>query len=203
MNGSTNQIDDRIARAILADSKYEQLRVRRFSYFKQPIPRKLAWQGGLFLALSLVAPIALAYPGPVAALFVDGNPLTGSPVIALVGAFAVGVELLAALGHLAVAAVLLRRKSTLSRRRARNLLAVEDVASLLGLGTGALATAVTVGYFCFGLAGLDAVQWYVAAGGRSPFAPSGTGVTIAVVALVAAVAGVALLGASRCLDRRL
>ena len=203
MDGRTNDIDDGIARAILADSKYEQLRVRRFSYFKQPIPRKLAWQGALLLALSLVAPIALAYPDSVATLLADGNPLTGSPVIALVGVFTVGVELLASLGHVAVAAVLVRRTSPLSRQRARDLLALEDVASLLGLGTGAVGVAVTVGYFLLGHAGAGAISRYVAMGGRNPFDPSGTGVTVAAVAAAAFCSGVVLLGLSRYLAARL
>ena len=203
MNGSTDQIDDGIASAILADSKYEQLRVRRFSYFKQPIPRKLAWQGVLLLGLSLVAPIALSYPGPVTGLFADGSPLYASPVIVLVGVFTVGVELLASLGHVAVAVVLVRRKSGLSRQRARDLLALEDVSSLLGLGTGALGAAVTVGYFLFGHAGPTAVSEYVAAGGRNPFDPSGTGITVAAVAVAAFCAGLVLIGVSRYLDARL
>ncbi|WP_227355201.1 hypothetical protein [Haladaptatus salinisoli] len=203
MTGQTDYIDDDIADVILNGSAYERLRVHRHSHFDQSIPTKLAWQSALLLALALVAPLTLAYPSSVVALFPGGDPLAASPTVLMPGALVLVLELGAAVGHVSVAVAVLRGESALSERRMRQLLSVEEMSSFYGFVGGALLLAVTLAFFLLGYAGVETVQQYSAGGGQGPFDPSGTGLSVATVALTAFAGSVALFAASRFLDAKL
>lgn len=191
-------VEDPIAEALLSGSAYERLRVTRLSYFGQPVPRRLAWQGAVLGALALVAPLWITAPPEIRA----AAGATASPTVLLVGVFAVGVQLLGAAGHAATTLVRLRADD-MGERAAGHLLAAEEVSSLLGLGTGGFATAATLGYFLLGRLGPETVSSYVAAGGANPFAPSGLGVSVTAVAAAALVAAGGCLVASYLLDAAL
>lgn len=198
MTGKTDAagegVDDPIADALLSGSTYERMRATRVSVFAQPVPRRLGWQAAVLGAVALVAPLWIVAPAGVRA--------AASPKAAAVGLFAVGVQVLAA-GGLAGAAALRARAGDLDEDAAARLLAVEEVASLLGLGTGGVATAVTLVLFALGVAGPDAVAAYVATGGGDPFVPSGLGVPVTAVAGAALAAAAACIAASRALDAAL
>ncbi|WP_129113292.1 hypothetical protein [Halegenticoccus tardaugens] len=197
------QIEDEIARAMLSESPYERLRMRRFSYFKQSIPRKLAWQSGLLVLLALVLPIAATLPPAVKASFSGGSVLAASPKIALLGAFAAVIEIGTAGCLGGVALRRLRLEPTLTERQARTLLNLEDVASMVGLVTGGFAVLLTNAFFLLGHGGAATVAAYVDAGGQNPFGSSEVGVSVAGVSIVAAVAAVVVYGGSRYLAGRL
>ncbi|GAA0245040.1 hypothetical protein GCM10009000_071010 [Halobacterium noricense] len=203
VTGQTDYIDDDITDVILNGSKYERLRVRRHSIFDQPIPTKLAWQSALLLALALVAPITLAYPSAVAALFPGGDPLSSSPTVLMPGALVLLLELGTAVGHVAVAGAILRGESTLSERRMRQLLSAEEMASFYGFVGGALLLGITLGFFLLGFSGVETLQQYSTAGKQGPFDPSGTELSVATVSLLSFVASGVLFAVSRYLAVKL
>ncbi|WP_458206681.1 hypothetical protein [Haladaptatus sp. NG-SE-30] len=203
MTGQTDHIDDDIADAILNGSTYERLRVRQHSHFDQSIPTKLAWQGLLLLALALVAPLTLGYPASVVALFPGGEPLAASPTILMPGALVLVLELGAATGHIAVTVARLRGESALSEHQMRQLLSVEEMASFYGFVGGALLLSVTLSFFLLGYAGVETVQQFSQTGRQGPFDPSGTGLSVATVALAAFVGSIVLFVTSRILAVKL
>lgn len=195
----STDIDDPIASALMGDSLYERLRVRRHSVFGQSIPKKLAWQSGLLCVLALVLPIAAAFPPEVKALFPSGDPVTASPQVMLLGVIALAIVLISATTLAALEYTRLRLEPTLTRRQAEALLNWEDVASLFGLGTGGMAVVITDGFVLMGLGGADLVQAYTAQAPTGAFVPSGTGVSVVAVAATALCGAVVLFTASRCL----
>ncbi|KAB1188010.1 MULTISPECIES: hypothetical protein [Haloferax] len=197
---SENHIDDPIASALLSDSTYERLRVRRRSLFKQPLSRKLAWQSLILAALAMVLPIALALPESTRMLFPSGNPLWSTPRIIVIGAYAGAIQVVAALGLVYVGYKRIRRGAELTEREARRLLDIEDVASIFSLVTGPFAVAVFDGMFLLGYGGQDALAMFLAAGGDNPFAVSTLPVTVFGVTVTAAVLAVVLFAVSRLFD---
>jgi hypothetical protein len=194
-------IDDRITTAACSSSAYERAWVRRRDPFGQSIPRKLAYQALLLTALAGIVPIVALYPPSVAALF-PADPIEAAPRAALLGALAIGVELLTATALVVVALVRLRWEPAMTDARATHLLNVEAVASLLGLGTGGVAVAATNGFFALGLAGERAVSGFGELGGNHPFTASGTDLSVAAVAALALAGALALTIASRYVSRR-
>jgi len=194
-----DDIQDPVANALLGDSTYERLRQLRYSPFGQPIPTKLVWQSGLLFLLALMLPVMAAFPAEVRAML-GGTAVSASPkvlILGLVGGVVVfgGGLTLTAVGFLRV-----HLEPRMTERLAHRLLSLEDVASLLGIGTGGLAIVVTMAYVLMGYVGVRAVEWYIDTMGLSPFAPSGVEpVTVGGVATLAFVGSVALLVASQAL----
>lgn len=198
-----DRVEDPIATALLGESAYDRLRARRYSLFKQSLPRKLALQAAIMGALALVLPMAMTLPASTRALFPGGDPLAAAPKILLLGAYAGSIVLVAAFGLCYVGYRRLRRGNDLSEREARHLLNVEDVASMISLVTAAAAVAAVDGFFLLGHAGSDAMSAFLAAGGENPFAGTPIPVTVPTVTLAAAGLAVALLVLSWAFDRRL
>jgi hypothetical protein len=196
-------VEDNIASALLGDSTYERLRVRRYSLFKQPIPRKLTLQSVVLGALALVLPLAMTLPASTRTLFPGGDPVSATPKILLLGAYAGAIEAVAGLGLLYVGYRRLQRGDSLTEREAHHLLNVEDVASMISLVTGAAAVAAVDGFFVLGHGGRTAVASFIDAGGKNPFAATPVPVTVYGVAVTAAVLAVVLFVLGRVLDRRL
>jgi len=194
-----NDIQDPVADALLGDSTYERLRQTRYSPFGQPIPTKIVYQSGLLFLLALMLPVMAAFPAEVRAML-GGTAVSASPkvlILGLVGGIVVfgGGLALTAIGFLRV-----RLESRMTEELAHRLLGLEDVASLLGIGTGGLAILLTMAYVLMGYVGIRAVEWYIDTMGLSPFAPSGVEpVTVGGVATLAFVGSVALLVASQAL----
>jgi hypothetical protein len=201
MTADENDFDDPIANALLSDSTYERLQVERFRHFKQPLPTKLLWMSGLLVALALVFPVALAYP-EFAPGVLGASPVFAAPRIALLGAVGGTVEVAAALVLVAVAVRRRQLEPSITESQAERLLNVEDVATLIGLGTGGASIALTDAFFLLGLAGPDAVAFFTA-DGNGPFLASGTDVTIGALALAAALAAVLVAALGLGLRRRL
>lgn len=195
--------EDPVAAALLSESQYERLRVGRYSLFTQSIPQKLALQGVVLTLLALVWPLAATLPASTRALFPGGDPLTATPKILLLGAYAGAIEAVAALGLAYVGYCRLRRGDELSERDARHLLTVEDVASMISLVTGLAAVVAVDGFFLLGHAGDRAMTAFFAAGGENPFAATPIPVTVPGIAVPAVVLAVLLFLSSWAFARRL
>lgn len=194
-----DDIQDPVANALLGDSAYERLRQVRYTPFGQSIPTKLVWQSGLLFLLALMLPVMAAFPAEVRVML-GGTAASSSPkvlVLGLVGGTVVfgGGLALSVLGFLRV-----HLEPRMTERLAHRLLGLEDVASLLGIGTGGLAILLTMAYVLMGYVGIRAVEWYIDTTGLSPFAPSGVeAISVGGVATLAFVGSVALLVVSQAL----
>jgi choline-glycine betaine transporter len=192
LNGAVTvvSIDDPIAEKLLSESPYERLRARQFSYFRQPIDRKLAWQSYLLFALAALLPVLSLVPPSIRRAYL-GDVATASPKIAFIALVAVIFVAGTGVGHALVGHFCLRRRP-LDERQARELVTFETVFSMLGFGTGGLATLTTYALVSLAFGGEELLTRLLAAGGGNPFAPNDLGVTVGMVAVVALVAGVAL-----------
>jgi hypothetical protein len=192
-DGSDDLPEDPVLRRVLSDSAYDRVRVERFSHFTQPVPRKLLVQSLLLGALALALPLYLLYPADAASYLPTVDPAAASPIVLVVGLFALALELGTA--ALLVGVVVYRaRNEPLTERAAERLFTTETFATYVGFGTGGLATLVTVGLFALGLGGEPMLASYVETASTGPFRQSDLGVsvrTFAVAAVVGAV-GVAL-----------
>ncbi|WP_267639535.1 hypothetical protein [Haloarchaeobius amylolyticus] len=195
MGDNNDRVDDHISKAIVHGNTYERLRVSRYSFFSGSLARKLTHQGVITASLVAILPLALAAPPELAV----GDPSVASPKVVLLGLFGLGVEVLAGTALVAVALARLRLDD-IGERAAHRLLNVEDVASMLGLGTGAIAILVTVCYFGVASVAPGALETLRPAHGGGAFAASGTGLTVTMLAALAVGIGVALLLAGRLLD---
>lgn len=187
--------------AACSSSTYERARVHRRDVFARSIPAKLTTQAFLLVALAGAAPIVALYPPSVASLF-PVDPLGAAPRAALLGVLAVGIETLTAAVLVVVALVRLRWEPDMTEARAAHLLDVEAVASLFGLGTSGVAVVATNGFLLLGLTGRRTVLRVGTLGGNHPFTASGTGVSVATVAIAALCGALALGLASRYVARR-
>jgi hypothetical protein len=202
MGTEEGSVDDPIASALVGGTVYERLRVERYQLFHQSIPVKLALQGSVLTALALVLPLAMTLPASTRSFFPGGDPLTASPKILLLGAYAGAIELVAAVGLCYVGYRRLR-SNELGEAEARHLLNVEDVASMISLVTGTTAVLAVDGFFLLGHGGAEAVGELLAAGGSNPFAGTAIPVTVVGVTLPAALLALVLFVGSYYLSRRL
>lgn len=182
---------DRVTDALLDGSAYERLRFRRRGFFRQPIPQKLRAQSGLLFALAAVLPIMAAFPVDVREAL-GAQVSAASPKVIILGLIGGAVVFVCGLGLATLAAARLRLQGRMTEERAHTLLSLEEVASLLGLGTGGIAIFLTLGFVLLGHGGMRAVETYIQFAGRSPYAASGVNITVAEVATSAFVGGVAL-----------
>jgi hypothetical protein len=185
------KIDDPIADALLGDSTYQRVRAERWGWFKQPIPKKLAWQSYLLFALAAVLPLTAALPAGV-----RESPLSDvastSPKIALLAMVAAVLVAATGLGHAGVGLRRFSLEPSLTEVQALELFNLESLCSLVGFLTGGFATLVTYVFLLVGFGGVEALETYVAAGGGNPFATSTLGVDVASVAVFAMVGAVVL-----------
>ncbi|WP_076609202.1 hypothetical protein [Natronorubrum thiooxidans] len=179
--------NDPIADALLGESTYERLRVKRYALIKRRIPQKLVYQSGLLLVLALVVPIAATYPSSVRAAFPGGEPLWASPLVLWVGVCAGGIQLATASCLVAVSVVRRSREPQLSEATAHTLLNVEDVASMFGLATGGFAILLTVGFFLLGHAGGETFQSVITAAPQNPYKQTAVSVPVIAVGTAAAI----------------
>ncbi len=198
MEDNNDAVDDYITHSIVHGTTYERLRASRYSFFSGPLPRKLTHQGVITALLVAILPLALAVPPELA----FPHPSVASPKVVLLGLFGLGVEVLAGTGLVAVALVRMRRDS-IDERAAHRLLNVEDVASMLGLGTGGIAILVTVSYFGVATLAPEVLPSLEPAHGGGAFAASGTGLTVTTLALLALLVAGALILTGRALAGRL
>lgn len=181
---------DRVTDALLHGSAYERLRFRRRGFFRQPIPQKIRAGSGLLFALAAVLPLMAAFPVSVRETL--GPVSMASPKIIVLGLIGGSVVFVCGLGLATLGAARLRLEGEMTEERAHTLLSLEEVASLLGLGTGGIAIVLTLGFVLLGHGGMPAVETYIQLAGRSPYAATGLPVTVAGVATSAFVAAVAL-----------
>ncbi|WP_439026390.1 hypothetical protein [Haloarchaeobius sp. DT45] len=198
MTDNNDAIDDYITQAIVHGTTYERLRASRYSFFSGPLPRKLTHQGVISASLGAILPLAFAFPPEVGV----AHPLLASPKVLLLGLFGLGVEVLAGTGLAAVALVRLRRDD-IDEQTAHRLLNVEDVASMLGLGTGAIAILLTLSYFGVATLAPEVLPSLEPGHGGGAFAASGTGLTVVTLAVLSLVVAGTLSFAGSVLASRL
>lgn len=198
-DGDEDGIRDPISNALLSDSPYERLRQLRHSPFGRSIPTKLAWQSGLLSLLALMLPVMAASPAEVRAMLGEAVA-SSSPKVLVLGLVGGVVVFVGGLALTVVGFLRVHLEPRMTEELAHRLLGLEDVASLLGIGTGGITILLTMGYVLMGYVGTRAVEWYVETTGLSPFAPSGVeALSVGGVATFAFVGSVALLVASRAL----
>jgi hypothetical protein len=98
----------------------------------------------------------------------------GAPKVVLLGLVGGSTVLIGGVALTIIGVLRHRLEPGLTERQADRLLSVEEVASLLSIGTGGAGIVITLVLTTIGLGGVSAIQTYVEALGRSPFA--GTGV---------------------------
>jgi len=198
-----SSLRDPVASALLSDSHYERLRARRYSLLDTSIPQTLALQGVILGALALVLPLAMTLPATVRTLFPGGTPLRSTTKIMLLGSYAGAIETAAVLGLAYVGYRRYRRQGELSEHEARRLLNVKDVATMIGLVTGAAAVVALDGFFLLGHAGRGAISAFLAAGGENPFAATPIPVTVVGVAVPAGLLAIVCFALSWVFARHL
>lgn len=186
------EYDDEVAAALMDGSTYERLRLRRYGVFTQSIPHKLRLQSSLLFALAAVLPIMAVLPADVREVLAGGEVAAASPKVILLGLVGGAVVFLGGVALTGIALARVYLSPSMTESRAAQLLSLEEVASLLGLGLGGVTIVLTLGYVLLGHAGPGAIEAYARTIGRSPFAASGAGITVAAVATAAFVGGVAL-----------
>lgn len=197
MDSSTNEQDDesdRITKDLLSESAYRRKRAERFAQFSAPLQRKLAWQTAMIATLLLLLPLYELFP-TASEVVPLGEATSASPKILLLGVVGLGIE--AVTGTVLVAVGVYRlRSAPVSERTATTLLNLEDTAATIGLYTGGMAIGLTLAGFLPGALGPDVVAGYVSLFGANPYVDSGTGVSVAHIA-VAALSASALLWTAR------
>lgn len=194
MDSNTNRHEDddqdRITEDILSDSAYRRKRAERWTQFSSPLQRKLAWQTAMIAALLLLIPLYELFP-TTSEVVPLGDATTASPKILLLGLVGLGIELVT--GTVLVAVGLYRlRAAPVDEGTATTLLNLEDTAATIGLYTGGMAIGLTLAGFLPGALGPDVVAGYVSLFGANPYVDSGTGVSVAHIA-VGALSASALL----------
>ncbi|WP_372911627.1 hypothetical protein [Salinigranum sp.] len=160
--------DDAVARTLLDGSEFHRRRLA-VGITQLSQRRKLLLFAGVAGSLALCLPIGVTLPEAVREGFLGGVPLAATPAVLALGLFGLTVELAAGL---AVAAVSYRaRATTLTEREALHLVAVDNVATMAGLGVGTLAVFATLCGFAVGYGGVEAVQAVTASGdnGGGPY----------------------------------
>jgi hypothetical protein len=195
-------VEDRHAATLLSGSRYQKIKLRRYSLFKQSLPRTLATQGVILAALALVAPLALSLPESTRSLL-GADALAAAPKFLFLGAYASAIELVAVLGLCYVAYRRLKTDDDLSESEVNDLLALEDAMTHVSVITGGAAVAVVDAFFLVGLAGDPLVARFQAFLGRNPFEPGLFSVPVSGVSAAAAALAVLAFGLSYLLKDRL
>lgn len=199
MRKRTDGYDDPVASALVGDSVYERLRYQRRWLFTQSIGRRLRWQSIELFLLAAGVPLLFGYPGGLAsALEVD--PLAPAPNIAILGLIGGAITFFAGLGLVGVA-LGRQRLEPMDEETATSVLALEEVASLVGLVTGGTTIAVTLLFVVLGITDAAAMEAYVATLGQDPFADTTVDIPVVLVAGLAFAGGVTLYTAAGLLDR--
>jgi hypothetical protein len=160
-----------ITDGVLSGSTFESVRMARWSWFKEPVPQKLRWSALIVLAVSLMPLTVFLFPADTIALPL-AERAAAAPVVLVLGYFLVALEVVAALAMFGLVLYRLHIEPDISRHKALELLAMEDVASLVAYGTGGFGTLLLLVFFGMGLVGRRALEAFVALGGSSPFALS-------------------------------
>lgn len=189
---SSKPTNDPIADAILSSSTFEQVRMERWSPFKDPIPRKIRWQSYLLFGLAGVALMAALQPRAVTEAYFGGPPLAASPKLLFLGVFALVVLFITGVAQAGLGHYRLRHEEQIDRSLALELLAWEDVCSLFGLGTGGLSALLTLCLFGVGFGGTRTLETWQQFVGTNPYAASGLPMTVLVFACLAVAAGLVL-----------
>lgn len=198
MSNGSDGYDDRVYRALVGGSVYERLRYERRWLFTQSIGRKLRWQSIELFLLAAGLPLLFGYPRGLASTL-DADPFAAAPSIAVLGLIGGTITFLAGLGLVGVG-LARDRLEPMDEPTAESMLAMEEVASLVGFFTGGTAIAITLLFILLGIADSAAIEAYVATPGQNPFADTPVDIPVVVVAALAFGGGVTLNAAATLLD---
>ena len=132
---------------------------------------KLAVFAGVAGALALLLPIALTLPAAVRETFLGGAPLAASPVVLVVAVF--GLLNVFAAGVTVWVVSRRARTTDLTEREALNLVAIDNVATMAGLGVASFAVLAALAGFAIGYGGVEAVEAFSSPdnGVSGPYSP--------------------------------
>jgi hypothetical protein len=177
--------DDPIARTLLDGSPFHQRRLA-VGITQLSQRRKLHVFAAIAGALALCLPIGVTLPAAVRATYLGGAPLSASPVILVVGLFGLAAEVAAGV---TVAAVSYRaRTGSLTEQQALRLVALDNVATVAGLGVGALAVLAALCGLAVGYGGVETVRAF----GSPDNGVSGPYTSASLIPSVGTVGGLAL-----------
>lgn len=199
MSNRSDGYDDRVYRALVGGSVYERLRYERRWLFTQSIGRKLRLQSIELFLLAAGVPLLFGYPSGLASAL-EGDPFASAPNIAILGLIGGAITFFAGLGLVGVA-LGRERLEPMDEETAASILAVEEVASLVGFVTGGTTIAVTLLFVVLGVADTATMEAYVATLGQNPFADTAVDIPMVLVSGLAFVGGVTLHTAAGLLDR--
>lgn len=182
--------DDPITERVLSESPYDRLRAQQFSYFPQPVDRKLAWQSYLLFALALLLPVLALTPASIRQAYF-AEVATATPKVAFVALVATVLVAGAGVGLSVTERVRLSRQP-LDEHTARDIVTFEELFSVVGFGTGGFATLSVYVLVLLGFGGHQVLDSFLAVGGGNPFASSNLGATVGTVAVTALVCAVVL-----------
>lgn len=192
--------DDPVAAALVDGSAYERIRVQRMSTFDQEIPRKLHRFGWLLYLLA-AALLSLAVIPPATETVLPVDPLAASTKVLVLGL--IGGTIIVTMGiGLILNAVTAARLAPMSESTAESLLALEEMASLIGFIIGGIVTTITVVIIAVAHGGPEAIDALLVVTRTTPYgaAPVPFPVDVMSAGVTAWVAGIGLHLAGVLLD---
>jgi len=185
---SDDDIEDPVAESLLSEDAFRRLRIEQSMGVGWTTVRRLRVQALIAAALALVYPLG-GYAG-----------VGESPITIVVGVFGGTIVTGGAAAVTAVAVVRLRADGELTQTAAEELITLEELATMLSLVTGGAAVAATHALFLTAVFAPDALAGLMR---RDPFAPTGTPLTLSVVAVAALAVSVTIALLSRWLETEL
>lgn len=193
--------EDPVASALVDGTTYERVRVQRMSTFAQPIPRKLHRLGWLQFALAAAMVSTAALPRATTTTLA-ADPFGTTTKLSVLAAIAGTVA--AAMGvALVVNGLVSERLEPMDEATAESLLALEEMASLIGFTIGGVLAALAVAIVLVAHGGPEPVEALLTVTKTSPYEavaspvalpPVRVGVAAWVGGLVLHLAGVVLDG---------
>lgn len=159
--------EDPVASALVDGTTYERVRAQRMSTFAQPIPRKLHRFGWLLFALAAAMVSTAVLPrATTAALAAD--PFGTTTKLSVLAAIAGSVA--AAMGAALVANGVVRdRLEPMDEETAESLLALEEMASVMGFTIGGVLAALAVAIVLVAHGGPEPVEALLTVTRTSPY----------------------------------
>jgi hypothetical protein len=193
--------EDPVASALVDGTTYERVRARRISTFAQPIPRKLHRLGWLLFALAAALISTAALPRATTTTLA-ADPFGTTTKLSVLAAIAGSVA--AAMGVALVANGFVHgRLEPMDEATAESLLALEEMASVIGFTIGGVLAALAVAIILAAHAGPQPVEAllvvtrtspYEAVGSPVQLTPSRVGIAAWVCGLTLHLSGVLLDG---------
>lgn len=159
--------DDPVTEALVDGTTYERVRVQRISTFAQPIPRKLHRLGWLLFVLAAALVSTAALPSATTTVLA-ANPVGTTTKVSVLAAIAGSIA--AVMGLALLANGLAReRLEPMDEATAESVLALEEMASVLGFTIGGVLAALAVAIVLIAHGGPEPVAALLTVTKTSPY----------------------------------